>query len=279
VLCPPSGGDWAKEECGEGQFCVKDGGKATCLPNACTPFQRTCEGIKDSSFVACKFDGSVRSMQTECASGEACVDGVCLPRLCSPVVPIEEVTPDAAGDAAVGDADATQSEADDVQEVQQLDLGETILEAPDKGSVTMAFPDGSSVDVKFSMYLSAKYVVGTGQEGAPAKVLQILMTEMVGMSIYNLEIHLTPLDEGATGHWTQADTAAVQGVIQMNDGTGEPGDPSSWKYNASAYDLQVTEFGAVGGRVKGAFSGTLDAKDGSGAITLSNGVFDIKRGQ
>jgi hypothetical protein len=70
----------------------------------------------------------------------------------------------------------------------------------------------------------------------------------------------------------------VAAEIRLNDGTGAPGEgPDSFKYKATEYTVALDQFDAIGGRLVGTFSGTLQTKDGTETLTVTDGKFDVKR--
>lgn len=52
---------------------------------------------------------------------------------------------------------------------------------------------------------------------------------------------------------------------------------NSVPYIATSGTVVVSSFGAVGSQIKGTFSGTLISATGGAGVTITNGVFDVKR--
>lgn len=52
---------------------------------------------------------------------------------------------------------------------------------------------------------------------------------------------------------------------------------NSVPYIATSGTVVVSSFGAVGSQIKGTFSGTMVSATGGAGVTISNGVFDVKR--
>ena len=220
-------------------------------------------------YKACAADGSGWDDPVLCAGGQACHNGLCTDKLCA----IEQPEPDVTGgDTSDAAADAGPDTAADTLTPLDVPGDEAAelppLEVPDSGSVIM---DGNKVD--FTLSLAGKYV-------ANEQRVIVSMNELVGVKMFQLEVHVTPVDEFTVGAWTGADPSEVACEIRLNDGTGTPGEgPDSWKYAASDdYEVALDQFDAVGGRLKGTFSGTLKAKDGvSPDVVLTGGTFDVKR--
>lgn len=84
-----------------------------------------------------------------------------------------------------------------------------------------------------------------------------------GASVANLAVLTVP--GKTTGTWSFDDNAAMAMFF------------SSSPYIATSGTITITEYGAVGGRIKGTFSGTTVNPIGSSTVEITSGVFNIKR--
>jgi len=268
ISCGVSGEGWVATECPAGQHCFQpEGQAAACQADLCVPYSRQCAGTE--GYQACAADGSGWEAGVACKGGQACHNGICTDKLCALPQPEPDTAGgDTAGDVPAGDATAdadaltpldVPGQADEAGELPPLDV-------PDSGSAVL-----NGNQVTFSLSLSGKYV-------ANEKRVIVSMNELVGTLMYQLEVHVIPVEEFTVGEWTSADPSEVACEIRLNDGTGDPGaGADSFKYSAADYQVTLDQFDATGGRLKGTFSGTLKAKDGSTDIVVTNGNFDVKR--
>lgn len=81
----------------------------------------------------------------------------------------------------------------------------------------------------------------------------------------------------ATGDKTGTFTTQSNGGLVFDCSTGLPEDVRFQEYSAanSNFTTTITEYGAVGERIKGTFSGTV--KIGASSVEISNGQFDMLR--
>lgn len=268
AACSLSGAGWEKQPCDPGQHCVQIEGEApACVEDVCAPMDRRCQDL--ASYTICAADGSGWGEPVACGGGDACVDGFCFDTICVPEPePVEDtgggdedvIEDTAAGDAVLdGGRPDTSVEEDVEEELPPLDPINT-------GGATM-----NGEVTPFTLNHSAKYV-------AEEELLTLSMNELVGVLQYQFEIHLAPIPEFSVGEWTSEDPTETSGFIFLNDGTGDPeAGAESFKFAASDYIIVVDEFGNVGGRIKGTFSGTLVSKDGTETLVVTDGYFDIKR--
>lgn len=266
LTCSTAGGGWVTEDCAAGQHCLQaEGADAECRADACPPYARECVGT--DGYKACAADGSAWGDPVACAGDEACFNGLCSPKLCQLPTPEPDAV-DAATDAPAADGIPADADALAPLDVGGHDEQEELppLEVPDTGSVAI---NGNPID--FTMSLSGKYV-------ANEERVIVSMNELVNAKLYQFEIHVLPVAEYTEGEWTHTDPSEVACELRLNDGTGEPGGgPDSYKYKATEYTVALDQFDAVGGRIKGTFSGTLQSKDGTETLVLTAGKFDVKR--
>ncbi|MFY0643381.1 MAG: hypothetical protein JXR19_02835 [Bacteroidia bacterium] len=64
---------------------------------------------------------------------------------------------------------------------------------------------------------------------------------------------------------------------RIDVGTGSGIKRIEYTSDGAAITITVTEYGAVGGRVKGTFSGTVKAANQVGTVNITGGFFDVKR--
>jgi len=264
ITCSTAGGGWVADDCGPGRHCVQpEGAAATCQDDLCVPFSRQCEGTE--GYQACLADGTAWADPVACEGGQACHNGLCTDKLCQVVQPepdVVDVAPEATVDTTPGGDDDALAPLDTGLEVEDLPP----LEVPDTGSAVI-----NGTVVYFTMSLSGKYVA------AEERVL-VSMNELVGVKLYQMEVHIIPVAEFTVGEWSSADPSEVAAEIRLNDGTGDPGEgPDSYKYKATEYTVALDQFDAVGGRLKGTFSGKLQSKDGTETLNVTEGKFDVKR--
>ena len=262
--CQADGSGWKELPCEDGQYC--DPATITCVEQLCKPGSRVC--LNEGSWQGCSADGSKMEAVVSCGADQACSQGFCFDKVCEPgtIEPEKDVVAgDISLDTMVGDTDGDVVPSE-VKEVKK-DKETTPLEKLNVGTVKV-----NGEEWKFDLDLSSSYV-------AEDQRLQISMNKFDNITNlnYQLEITLSPVEEFTVGKYNSEEPGEVTVEVRMNDGTSEPGDPSSWKYTASAFEVTIEDFGPVGGRIIGKFTATLADKDGGPSLTLTEGVFDIKR--
>ncbi|MFT4522973.1 MAG: hypothetical protein ACI8ZN_001925 [Bacteroidia bacterium] len=66
-------------------------------------------------------------------------------------------------------------------------------------------------------------------------------------------------------------------IVEMEITTGTPPTLNGYSWDAqSKMKINITEYGDVGGKIKGTFSGVLKT-NGIGSITVANGFFEVER--
>lgn len=82
ATCLPGGVGWLVEPCAGTDVCLEEQGR--CVQLACRPGQLRCAPGDEPAVETCAPDGMSWSAPQPCAAEEGCVQGVCLPRFCTP---------------------------------------------------------------------------------------------------------------------------------------------------------------------------------------------------
>jgi hypothetical protein len=249
------GGSWKSQKCAAGERC--DAG--ACVAQACAPTTIECES--DTRRRTCKNDGSGWE-SAACAAGEQCDDGVCHPK-------VKGAAPKDAGGGG-GDASVADAGGDSGGGFIDIAKDEFVFEPLDVMTLYQSksepIPEGTQ-PVEFE-FVSATWLSG-------GQTLQISGDK----DLHKLEITVAPVEEYTTGSFSDFGREAPSSAITMNDGT-LGGTDSQWRYQALEYSISITEFGDIGGRVKGNYKATLgDALDGGKTTIYVEGSFDVKRTQ
>jgi hypothetical protein len=249
-------GSWTSQKCASGERC--DAG--SCVPQTCVPTAMDCEG--DSKRRTCKIDGS-GWVVSDCASGQQCDDGVCHPKIKGAAA---KDTSGAATDAGTTDSGAADSGGGFIDIVKDEFVFDPLDVMTLFQSKVEPIPEGSK-PVEFE-FVSATWLSG-------GQTLQISGDK----DLHKLEITIAPVEEYTTGSFSDLGGEAPDSAITMNDGTLS-GTNVQWRYQALEYSISITEFGDVGGRVKGNYKATLgDALDNGKTTIYVEGSFDVKRSQ
>jgi hypothetical protein len=218
--------------------------------------------------VACDVAGGL--VVTSCQENEACVDGLCQPRVCG-VTYSDGPGADAAGSDGISDAGTlTDLSLPEIGEMVTLDLPPKDippLEKPAKATVTITGGAFDNEEVKFTSSKQALYIVKESD-------LQVGMAKGALM----LELHFQGIEEGVVGNFTSEEPGSVTVWIWLNDGTTDQ-TQIQWKYQSTAFDVTLDQFDPPGGRVIGTFSGSLEDITGGAPLELTNGQFDVPRKQ
>ena len=240
--------------CGSDQLCSVSA--KACQPRTCDPDKAVCKDAKTAQL--CSGDGSAWK-DLPCTAGQGCFDGICHPIIAS--------TSDASsgGDVAVGEvSDGVTVGTGDVLVKPPKDI---VTEAPNVFKVTFSkVKDGGGGDPEIvADFPSVLYLPSL-------QMLQISGDK----GLYKVEIQLAKVEEFATGAFTTVDAQAPDTLIQINDGTQPQG--VDWVWGSADYEIEITEFGDSGGRVKGTFSAEMiNLLDKKTKAWLTGGVFDIAR--
>ncbi len=262
VLACVEGGTWQATACADGEYCDPD-------TKACAAMNPLC--IADPGSAACvdsatagTCDNLGRLATQTCSDSEVCVDGFCQPKVCGVVygnepdmVSVDDTTLADAGDIVQGDSFEV------APDLTPIDIPP--LEKPAKAWVSIMGGLFAGEKVTFTSGKSANYVIKDSD-------LQIAMAK----GMYMLELHFVGIEENVVGHYTSEEPGSVTVMILFNDGTHDQ-TVTQWKYQTKTFDVTLDAFEAVGGRVQGSFSGTLQTEDGSETLELTDGYFDVPR--
>lgn len=264
LVCAADGTSWQNTACTENQYCDPDSFACTDMNAFCVdnPGGATCVDLQTAG--VCNNLGKL--VTSTCTGDQVCVDGFCQEKVCGKSYgsPTEDTTsPDQTQLPDITDTTSID-QADTTVELPPLDIPP--LEKPAKAWVTITGGMFSGEKISFTSGKSANYVVKDTD-------LQIGMAK----GMYLLELHFQGIEEGVVGHFTSAEPGSVAVLILFNDGTNEQTEVQ-WEFQASAYDVTLDAFEAVGGRVQGSFSGTLQSEGGE-VLELTDGYFDVPRKQ
>lgn len=254
TLLECKGGTYKETACGTGQVC--NAASPKCVARQCVPGARQC--LTSTAAQACNATGTAWVGQS-CAAGQGCYDGVCH----SLVVGKDPDSPDASTGKDVTAGDGTvQTDTPTTLDVPKKDID---WEPLDLFEVTISqTPDTTGQKIKFG-FAGANYL-------STIQMLQITGDE----GLNKLELQIAKVDEYITGTFTMVGGEAPEANVLMNDGSNDQA-TLQWLYQASDYTIQIDEFGAPGGRVKGSFTAELtNALDNS--LIYLNGSFDVARG-
>ncbi len=240
--------------CGSDQLCSVTA--KACQPRTCDAEKAVCKDAKTAQ--VCSLNGSAWKDQP-CTAGQGCFDGLCHPIIAG------SSDAGSGGDAVVGE----------VSDGVNVGTGDVLVKPP-KDIVTEA-PN------VFKVTFSKTKVPGAGDPEIVAdfpSVLYLPSLQMLQISgdkeLYKVEIQLAKVEEFATGPFTTVDAQAPDTLIQINDGTQPQG--VDWVWGSADYEIEITEFGDSGGRVKGTFSAEMiNLIDKKTKAWLTGGSFDIAR--
>lgn len=269
LTCNDDKSSWTVEQCEDDEFCDPDTVVCVAQDKFCldNPLGAYCLDLSTS--MQCDYLG--RAVPFQCEGDEVCIEGFCQKRACGIVYEKPE-----SSDLA-DTADVLSDGAD--AEIGELILPETTIpddlpppdvpgpEPPKKAWVTINGGQFEMEKIKFTSNKKANYVWKD-------KDLQINMAK----GVFVLEIHLANIEEGVVGSFSSEEPGSVNIWIWFNDGTTDQ-TQIQWKYQSSAYEVTLDEFGPVGGRVKGTFAGILEDQTGGPSLELIDGYFDIPRVQ
>lgn len=267
--CDTEGSAWTATDCEANQYCSDVQlacleREAFCMDN---PLGAQCLDLVRRA--SCSPSGILEP--EDCRDGEVCVDGFCQAQVCGAayVLP-EDVVEDQTDTTEPADVTGEASEVEE-EDVIEWDLPPLTL--PAKGWATLDGGPFENQKVEFTSAKTANYVVNDLD-------LQISM----GMGVFFLEVHIVGVEEKMVGHYTSEDAETVQCMVLFNDGTQDPS-VVQWKYASEVYDITLSTFEDVGGRVIGSFSGTLREQVAEGepasevVVTVTDGYFDVPRKQ
>jgi len=255
-------GVWKATTCGSSQYCDTTAGGA-CKDRACTPTQARCKDAKTAQ--TCTLNGSGWTDEA-CASGQRCDDGVCHLDVGGGTVADGGSTGTDASAAAPGDAGDSVS----------IGTGDTLVKP--KKDVTFDAPD------VFKVTFSKTKTPGAGDtvikmDFPAASYLPVLKALQISgdKDLFKVELQVGPIDDFATGTYSQTGGQAGETKIYANDGTNDQR-RVQWLWAAADYDIELTTFEDIGGRVQGKFSAELiHTVDKKTKAYLVGGEFDIKR--
>ncbi len=256
-------GVWGKgTPCGSNQFC--DATARACSDRVCKPTEATCKDDKTAQ--VCNNVGGAWVDQP-CPANEGCFDGVCHPKL-------------AASGTGTADAAATGSDAPAGETLDTVAVGtgdtlvkpkkDVVFDAPDLFKVTFSktkTPGPGDVETKMD-FAAANYL-------PVLKALQVSGDK----ELFKVEMQIGPLEDFQTSDpsFTQVGGEAGETNILCNDGSNDQ-TKVQWLWGGSDYDIVVSQFEDVGGRIVGTFSAELiNQIDKKSKAYLVNGSFDIKR--
>lgn len=252
-------GVWVQTTCGSSQFCDTAGKK--CSDRLCTPTEAKCKDSKTAQ--TCTSTGGGWTDKA-CAANEGCYDGVCHVTVAS-----------AAGskDSSVtGTPDAPAGETSDSV---SIGTGDTLVKP--KKDIDVGVPD------VFKVTFSKTKTPGAGDpeikmDFPAANFLPVLKSLQISgdKDLYKVEIDLGPVEEFQTGTFSTVGAEAGDTKIYINDGSQDQ-TKVQWLYAATDYDIEITAFEDVGGRITGKFSAEMVNTVDKSKAYLTNGVFDIKR--
>jgi hypothetical protein len=246
---------WGKQDCGADEFC--DPATTACKKRACDPGSPTQCNDDKTSAAHCSDTGDAWVVEN-CGAGNVCENGVCHAQVNSTTV--EDTS------SGTDDGMTLADVGKDGKTTMELPPKDSHMDDPDKFEVIVSqsatAPDGA-VPTKFSN-VSAAWLDSLG-------MLQISGAE----GSTKVEIQVAKIEEFATGDFTAVGGEAPDSKLGYSDGTGAV-TGGKFQYNAADYTITIDEFGDMGGRIRGSFSGQL-ADDGGKKIWLIDGKFDIKR--
>jgi hypothetical protein len=239
--------------CGSDQICSVSDKK--CVARTCEPDKAVCKDSKTSQL--CSASGSAWQ-DVACPSGQGCFDGICHPVIAS-------------GKDA-GSTDATVGEVSDGVVIGTGDVlikppKDIVTELPNIFKVTFSktkTPGAGDPEIVFD-FPSAIYL-------PTLQMLQISGDK----DLYKLEIQIAKVEEFATGLFTTLEGQAADTLVQINDGTQPQG--VDWVWGSTDYEIEITEFGDSGGRIKGTINCEMvNLLDKKTKAWLVGGEFDIGR--
>lgn len=264
ALLTCTGSAWKKDDCKENEYC--DETTLACTPMACPVGAVEC---KDPSTARqCSAKG-VAWVEQACGDNAGCFDGVCHALVAGTTVVDDAAS--AGADADGGSAAETTSDvAKDAKPLMDLPAKDLQMDKLNVFDVIISqaktAPDGTE-PTHFSD-ASAAWLDGLG-------TLQI--TAINGLA--KLEIQVAKIEEFAKGSYSAVGGEAPDSRVGYNDGVFDSSTlgGNKFQYEAADYEISITEFGDMGGRIKGTVSAQLtSAVDGS-KLWLIDGKFDIKR--
>lgn len=250
-----SGGAWKTTKCGADERC--DPATAACVKMACTPTVISCADGATSQ--TCSADGAGQVAKA-CGGGQVCSDGVCHAK----VKGVGDVA-DAGSDAA-SDVSADSSDGGGFLDVPQKDYEFEPLDVLVIRKATTSPVPAGTPELSFE-FASANFL---GVE----QMLQITGNK----DLDKIEIAIAPIEEFTTGSLSTLGGEFPNSSINMNDGSNDQSQVQ-WRYQAVEYNVTISEFGDIGGRVKGTFSAEMHDALQKGNVFFIEGTFDIKRSQ
>lgn len=247
-----SGGAWSSTKCGADERC--DAG--ACVKRECTPTAIAC--VDATHRKTCNIDGSAWD-EAACASGQVCTDGYCHAK----VKGSDTADAGTQDTATSNDAGATDGGGGflDVQKdefvFEPLDILTMKIGPSDP-------PTAETVEFEF---------VNSGWQTNEQRVLV-----SGDKNLHKVEIVVAPVEEYTTGDFSVLGGEAPNSGIFMNDGTHDQS-TVQWRYQSLDYSISITEFGDVGGRIRGTFKGELGDAIEKGKVLYVEGSFDVKRTQ
>lgn len=249
---------WMETACGANQLC--DASQKKCVDRKCSPTAIACKS--ETTAQVCSAAGDAWQ-DKGCGTGNVCEAGVCHTKLAGS-------GPTAGADATVA-KDTTAAATDtagnaDAPGFLDIPKKDVQLEQADKFTVTFSEtqkPAAGTAPMKFDQS-SAAYLSG------------LSMLQISGnFDLFKVEIQIKDVEDFQLGTFVAGGETATETKVQMNDGS-----PVDWRYQAVDWEVTITEWEDVGGRVKGTFSAELaDTIQKGKKAYLIDGVFDVKRSQ
>jgi hypothetical protein len=254
--CDTSKGGYFETKCNTpdetGKFC--DEKSPSCVKKLCEPEKAECFGAFASR--VCNIYGTAFT-ETQCAWDEECVEGFCQKKSCKPVseeAETAEVVSDKIEDAAA------EPEELIYEFISELEIQE--MEEPLVAKMNL---DGT--EINFTTSKDANFVV---------KDMDLMINLYKGTK--SLEIHVQGLAEGQVDEFSCEDTSSYNTFMWWREGKYPQGVCKDYDYTTLSCTVTLDEFGAVGGHVKGTFSGVLmDCQDPDDQKTITDGVFNVIR--
>lgn len=262
IACKEDGSSWDVSKCKEDESCNEKTLK--CEKRLCQPEKARCIDEKTSKI--CKLDG-LGEFIIKCGSAEHCVDGFCQPLVC-------EVKPD----IIVKDIEVIDGVLLDGEEIEVIEEDKILpeLEQPSIAKVIMDGGKGLAVEggsfsneeVNFTSYKSAEYAYKVQQ-----KMNALVLNFTKGL--VTLEIYIYGIGLGELGKFI-CEGGEYETYFWLRAGKYTPEKSKDYDYKSISCEVTIEEFGKLGGRVKGKFSGTLQDAFDESQITLKDGLFNVK---
>ena len=244
-----NGGAWTSQKCAADERC--DAG--TCVKRACTPTEIAC--VSETRRKTCAIDGSAWT-ETACASGEVCSDGVCHAK----VKGTEPVADTTGGGSDAGGTDGGGGFLD-------VQKDEFVFEPLDVLTVKIGPTDPPSAETVEFEFVAGGWLTNE-------QMIQVSGDK----NLHKVEIVIAPVEEYTTGDFSALGGEAPNSGVFMNDGTHDQS-TVQWRYQSLDYTVSISEFGDIGGRIKGTFWAELGDAIEQGKKLYIEGSFDVKRTQ